>query len=145
MQSMDAPRNKRLEAVRRILVENRVTTQGELAVLLGAQGYEVTQSSVSRDLFELGVAKAGGRYVVAGSPSLLGSGLVAAIPCGANMVVLKTEIGAASRVGLLIDQGGYAGVVGTIAGDDTVFVATDGEASTRRLAREWAGGEAQHG
>jgi len=142
---MDAPRHKRLEAVRRVLVENRVTTQGELAALLRAEGFEVTQSSVSRDLYELGVAKAGGKYVVGVRPGLTGSGLVAAIPCGANLVVLKTEVGAASRVGLLIDQGGYPGVVGTIAGDDTVFVATDGEASTRRLASAWAGGEAQHG
>ncbi|MBX3112274.1 MAG: hypothetical protein KF857_09715 [Fimbriimonadaceae bacterium] len=142
---MDVARDKRLDAVRRILARHKVTTQGELAGLLRAEGYEVTQSSVSRDLYELGVAKVGGRYVVAGRPGLAGSGLVSAVPCGANMVVLKTETGTASRVGLLIDQGGYAGVVGTIAGDDTVFVATDGEASTRRLAEVWAGEEELNG
>ncbi|MBS1707598.1 MAG: hypothetical protein JSS65_02625 [Armatimonadetes bacterium] len=143
---MDGLRNQRLAAVRRILAESRVSTQGDLAERLRAEGYDVTQSSVSRDLTELGVAKAGGRYVVpTGMPGLLGSGLVSATACGANLVVLKTAVGTASRIGLLIDQGGHAGVVGTIAGDDTVFVATEGEAATQRLAQVFMGEEAMHG
>lgn len=135
---------KRLDVVRRLLADNAVSTQERLAELLRSEGHEVTQSSVSRDLYELGVAKVSGRYVVGQvqpTSSLVAAGLVASLQSGPNLIVVKTATGAASRIGLLIDEGGFEGVVGTLAGDDTVFVATDGEASTRRLVKVFLGEE----
>jgi transcriptional regulator of arginine metabolism len=99
--------------------------------LLARRGLEATQSSVSRDLRELGVAKVGGRYVAPpereGDPQEL-AGAAAFVrtvrPAGPNLTVVLTVVGAAQTVALAIDRAGWPGVVGTLGGDDTVFVAT---------------------
>ena len=107
---------------------------------LHARGIEATQSSVSRDLRDLGVVKVGGRYVA--PPLRQGSveDLRAAAhflrgvkPAGPNLAVVLTVAGAAQAIGLALDHAEYPEVVGTLAGDDTVFVATASAADQKRF------------
>ncbi|MCG5433436.1 arginine repressor [Mycobacterium sp. MYCO198283] len=124
-----------------ILAERAVRSQGELAAALAAEGIEVTQATLSRDLDELGAVKLRGAdggpgvYVVPedGSPvrgvsggterlsRLLGDLLVSTDASG-NLAVLRTPPGAAHYLANAIDRAALPYVVGTIAGDDTIAV-----------------------
>lgn len=116
-------------------------TQQEIARALKKRGVKATQVSVSRDLAELGLVKSGGRYVPGGtaapaaSTDPIAAFVRSAAAAGPNMVVLRCETGSAPRVGLALDQTTWPGVVGTIAGDDTVFVAAASAAEASRLIR----------
>lgn len=114
----------RLRFIERTLAENQINDQESLAHLLSEAGFTVTQSSVSRDLHELGVSKVNGRYTAARRSDSLIGGLQSAVPAGPNLVVLKTDVGAAQAVAYKLDQSHLSQIVGTIAGDDTIFVAT---------------------
>ncbi len=124
-----------------LLSSRLVHSQGELAALLAREGIDVTQATLSRDLEELGAVKLRGaeggvgHYVVPedGSPvrgvaggterltRLLGDLLVSTDASG-NLAVLRTPPGAAHYLASAIDRAALADVVGTIAGDDTIFV-----------------------
>lgn len=125
-----------------ILSSAQVRSQSELAALLAAEGIEVTQATLSRDLEELGAVKLRGAdggvgvYVVPedGSPvrgvsggtsrlSRLLSELLVSTDSSANLAVLRTPPGAADYLASAIDRAALPYVVGTIAGDDTLFVA----------------------
>lgn len=133
----------RRSAILRLLARRRVRSQEELVVELARLGFEVTQSSVSRDLRQLGVAKAGGRYVVlapaaaapAESDPLADAAhhLREARAAGPHLTVVLTAVGAAQSVGIALDRAGWPEIVGTIAGDDTVFVASVGRHEQTRL------------
>jgi len=124
-----------------ILSARAVHSQSELAALLAADGVEVTQATLSRDLEELGAVKlrgadgGGGVYVVPedGSPvrgvaggterlSRLLADLLVSTDASANLAVLRTPPGAAHYLASAIDRASLPEVVGTIAGDDTIFV-----------------------
>lgn len=125
-----------------VLSAEPVRSQTELVALLAADGIEVTQATLSRDLEELGAVKlrgvdgGAGVYVVPedGSPvrgvsggtdrlcRLLGELLVSTDATG-NLAVLRTPPGAADYLASAIDRAALPYVVGTIAGDDTIFVA----------------------
>lgn len=141
------------------LVSSRaVHSQGELATLLAAEGVEVTQATLSRDLDELGAVKLRGvdggvgQYVVPddGSPvrgvtggtdrlvRLLGELLVSADDSG-NLAVLRTPPGAAHYLASAMDRSALPEVVGTIAGDDTVFVVAREPLDGRELAERLRG------
>ena len=120
--------------------EHRVGSQEELVARLSMSGIAATQATVSRDLLELGAVqlKRDGsiRYVMpdqveAGHAAakldrLLAEWVDAIIPAG-NMIVLKTPPGSANLVANALDAAGMDEVAGTLAGDDTIFVAiTDG-------------------
>ena len=116
----------------RILREGLVRRQEDLVRLLKKEGHEVTQSSISRDLRDLGVLKAGGRYVLPpdevtrtngdfGTLTQFVRGLKRA---GPSITVLRTTIGAAQSVAVAIDKAEWPEVAGTISGDDTIFIAT---------------------
>jgi transcriptional regulator of arginine metabolism len=126
----------------KIIREQRVGRQTELVDLLRKLGHIATQSSVSRDLRELGVAKMGDRYVLpetAMQPkndfSALKQFVSARLSAGTNLTVLKTTIGSAQSVAVAIDTAQWPEVVGTISGDDTIFIATAGAAEQRKLER----------
>ncbi len=130
--------------VRRLLQRGGVASQDELQRLLHDHGIEVTQATLSRDLRELGVLKGPGGYVLpdSGTPSpveagaatlVLRSYLRDAIPAG-TLVVAKTGPGQAPALALELDRGTWPAIVGTIAGDDTVFIATESNATARALA-----------
>jgi transcriptional regulator of arginine metabolism len=125
----------------KIIREQNVGRQTELVELLRKLGHIATQSSVSRDLRELGVAKMGDRYVlpeIARAPrndfSSLKQFVSARFTAGSNLTVLKTTIGSAQSVAVAIDIAEWPEVVGTISGDDTIFIATTGAAAQRRLS-----------
>ena len=130
----------RREALRRIIGRAPVGRQEDLVRLLGKAGHHATQSSVSRDLRELGVAKRGDRYVLPDSaaPALDDFAAVAAFvrdirPAGPSLTVIRTAAGAAQSVAIVLDRADWPDVVGTLSGDDTIFVATAGAAAQRRL------------
>ena len=135
-----APARRRMLA--KIIRERAVGRQTELVSILRKLGLAATQSSVSRDLRELGVAKMGDRYVLpetAPAPkndfSALKQFVSARLTAGTNLTVLKTAVGSAQSVAVAIDGARWPEVVGTISGDDTIFIATAGAAAQRELER----------
>jgi transcriptional regulator of arginine metabolism len=128
----DLHSNTRHSAILRILRAAPVRKQDEIVRRLREEGHEVTQSSISRDLRDLGVLKAGGRYLPPedGNRSLDDFGTLrqfvrGVATAGSALTVLRTTIGAAQSVAIAIDKADWPEVVGTISGDDTIFVATD--------------------
>lgn len=117
-------RTLRLQAIRDLLLHEEIGSQELLAQKLAAAGFACTQSSVSRDLADLGVSKSGGRYALPQAARLAALGIRSAKPAGPNLLVLRTEVGAAQLAAFQIDQMGIPEIVGTVAGDDTIFVAT---------------------
>jgi len=134
------PKNQRQRLVREIIGEGSVRTQEELAERLAARGVPVTQATVSRDLVELGVVRV----------PLAGQGLVYALPEGlgavqtesarrrlrfvlgeapgevgaaSTILVFRTVPGMANMVAVTLDACRYPEIVGTVAGDDTIFIA----------------------
>jgi transcriptional regulator of arginine metabolism len=137
----DRHQTERRDAILRILREGRVRRQQDLVGLLRADGFAVTQSSVSRDMRELGVLKAQGRYLPPGDEVSRAQGDFAAIArfvrevklAGPSLTVVKTSVGAAGSVAVAIDKAEWPEVVGTISGDDTIFIATQDSLAQQRL------------
>ncbi|HVP61290.1 MAG TPA: arginine repressor [Myxococcaceae bacterium] len=138
----------RREAIRRLIRGHRVATQEDLRSLLASQGFEVTQGTLSRDLARLGARRASGseggtvyELPPEGTPGTASGLLEALDPLvrgvrdNGALVVVHTTPGAASAVALALDQARLPEVLGTIAGDDTVFVAPLQAASASRLTR----------
>lgn len=101
-----------------------IGTQEELSELLKRKKITATQSSVSRDLVELGVVKVGGFYALPEmrvEPNIFG--LKSVENAGDNLIVAKCESGLASAVCVKIDAAELTEIVGTIAGEDTIFIA----------------------
>ena len=129
-------KNQRQRMITDWLREHRVGSQEELVARLSLAGIAATQATVSRDLLELGAVKLkrGGsiRYVMPDQVEpghaaekldrLLAEWVDAIIPAG-NLLVLKTPPGSANLVANALDAAGLDEVAGTIAGDDTIFVA----------------------
>lgn len=130
----------RRNTIRRLLHRSPAETQQALVDALTRRGLVATQSSVSRDLKELGAIKTGRGYEL---PSATSSGsdelknvaefLREISPAGPYLTVIKTAIGAAQRVALALDRSGWPEMIGNIGGDDTVFVASDSAASQKIL------------
>jgi transcriptional regulator of arginine metabolism len=131
----------RRAAILRIIRESTVHNQDELVKVLRKQGFDATQSSVSRDLRELGVAKAGDHYIVAPAADTLASNHFASVAnfvrevraAGVCLTVVKTTTGTAQSVTVAIDKSSWPEVVGTISGDDTIFLATEDAKAQRKL------------
>ena len=112
------------------LISSRpIGRQEELAQLLSEAGFNVTQASVSRDLDELGIVKIEGRYAHVELPIAEASpfGVSAIIPAGSNMLIVRCSSGLASAAAVRIDGSKIEEVLGTIAGDDTIFIAVNNE------------------
>jgi transcriptional regulator of arginine metabolism len=130
----EAQQLERRGAIVRILREGLVRKQQDLVRLLKKAGHEVTQSSISRDLRDLGVLKASGRYVLPPDEVSRANGDFGALTqfvralrrAGPSLTVLRTTIGAAQSVAVAIDRAEWPEVAGTISGDDTIFIATAG-------------------
>ncbi len=123
----------RRTALAKIIREQAVGRQSELVAMLRKHGHAATQSSVSRDLRELGVAKQGDRYVLPESGSAVKNDFSTLLQfvrelntAGTNLTVLRTTVGAAQSVAGAIDTARWPEVIGTISGDDTIFIATSG-------------------
>ena len=127
---------ERQGAIMRLVRERELSTQAELADALRQTGIEVVQTTVSRDIAQLGLVKvrnAGGRlvYALPGAEDLdrlneLASDLrrwALAVTPSANLVIVQTPAGFASPLAEAIDRAQLADVAGTIAGENTIFIA----------------------
>lgn len=135
---------RRRRVIAELLESHVIRRQSDLVPLLRARGVEATQSSISRDLRDLGVAK---RTVGYSLPEPGRGNNAAALrptvpllrgirPAGPNLLVIATATGAAQRVCVTLDRANWPEVTGTISGDDTIFVATaDVDAQRRLIAR----------
>jgi transcriptional regulator of arginine metabolism len=130
--------------IRQLLGERRVATQAALRALLGRTGHHVTQGTLSRDLAALGARRAplpgGGMAYELGASQQSGAeelrtvgALVTRLRDNGSLVVLNAHAGAASAVALALDQARLPEMLGSIAGDDTVFVAPAQGTSAARL------------
>ena len=130
----------RRDTIRQMLQQAPADTQHALVDALNKQGLIATQSSVSRDLKELGAIKTTHGYELPGAAADEYDTLVGAAefvrsvtPAGPNLTVIKTAIGAAQRVALALDRSDWPEMIGNIGGDDTVFVATDSAVGQKLL------------
>ena len=118
------------EAILRLTEEREVTDQAIFLDLLKKEGHKVTQPTLSRHLSKLGVQKMAGRYQrVEPIPTELPAYAVSAAP--PNLVIIKTRPGYAQALAVLVDQHAIDGMVGTLAGDDTVIIAVVPEKKMR--------------
>ena len=107
-----------------LIQARRISTQEELTALLERSGVAATQSSISRDLDELGVVKLHGYYALPGSSNGTATrGLLSLEIAGDVLIVAKCEPGLASAVAVEIDRAAIPEIVGTLAGEDTIFIA----------------------
>jgi transcriptional regulator of arginine metabolism len=113
-----------------------IGTQQELKAMLERAGVPATQSSVSRDLEELGVVKHRGHYAVPRADRAAARGLLSLDLSGDNLVIARTEPGLASAVAVEIDSAAIAEIVGTLAGEDTIFVAVREQKAQRVVMKK---------
>ena len=111
-------------------------TQGELRDSLERAGVPATQSSLSRDMEELGIVKHRGHYTVPKSNGAAARGLLSLDLSGDNLVIARTEPGLASAVAVEIDGAAISEIVGTLAGEDTIFVAVRDQKAQRDARRK---------
>ena len=129
-------KHERQEALVELLRVDKISSQGELVGKLTVLGFNVTQASVSRDLDELGIAKLNGQYTIPRPTDPAGEfGSVRFDLAGDSLIVGKCASGLASAITVRIDRTAIPKIVGTIAGDDTIFIAVkDSESQEAVLA-----------
>jgi transcriptional regulator of arginine metabolism len=116
-----------------------IGTQEDLRSMLERTGVSATQSSVSRDLEELGVVKHQGHYTLPRTNGTAVRGLLSLDHAGDSLVIARTVPGLASAVAVEIDAAAIPDIVGTIAGEDTIFIAVRDAKSQRSVVKEvWA-------
>ena len=141
---MTADRRKRHLKILELISTRAVHTQEELAEALATEGWEVTQSSISRDIAALRLVKVDGAYrrrprgSVSPDPNAqrIAEGVLSCDPAGDALIVVHTPPGEANRVAVAIDRLAWGDVVGTIAGDDTIFLAVKDRGAQRRVKGE---------
>lgn len=134
---MKMAKNDRQELIIRLIKENVITTQEELTNLVNSNGYQITQATCSRDIKELGIIKVtvpnkGTKYAVLERTGDVAPGRLLSVFANSvlsckpamNLVILKTLPGMAQAAASALDSIHLPSVVGTIAGDDNIFVAT---------------------
>ena len=140
--------------IRRLLSEHEISSQSDLVRLLDEAGHPVTQTTVSRDLAELGAVKvdqgtAQERYTCADEKRSGREGLIRirrvfednleAVVLSGNLVVLKVRVATANAVAATIDDAPPPGVIATLAGDDTVLVVADDAIGGQTVAQTLMG------
>lgn len=145
-------KQQRQASIRQIISQRTIGSQEDLSEALREAGVEVTQATLSRDLKEMGIARVGtadgSRYIIPqGSEEIrLRSFLsyeIVSIESNETLVVIRTLAGRAQGVAELIDHLQIPGMLGTIAGDNTIFVAPasrDAIETIKARLREEAGG-----
>jgi transcriptional regulator of arginine metabolism len=148
-------KERRQRAIAELIRSRALSSQEELAERLTGLGFTVTQATISRDLEQLGAIKVRREGLLsyalpeqvqaAPAPQLpaVVRDFVQSIRTAVNLVVIKTPPGSAHLVGVALDQSGLAEIVGTICGDDTVFVACTSEAIAGKLAARLTSGSAE--
>jgi transcriptional regulator of arginine metabolism len=124
-------KKRRQDKILKLIRSHSIATQQELVEKLAAHNIGATQSSVSRDIVELRLSKANGHYVAPQDAPALALPAIVIDTAGDNLIVLKTDIGQAQLVAVKIDATNIKEIVGTLAGDDTIFIATKDRANQR--------------
>ena len=135
---------ERQKALLELIAGQAVSTQAEIKDLLKERGIEADQATLSRDIRELGLIKTSNdgvhyRYAPVESvspPNHTKASAVLKIDCSGNLLVIKTDPGEASPIGLALDRMGWSEVVGTVAGDDTILVVVKEGSPARKLAKK---------
>lgn len=123
----------RRKAILEIIRENEIDTQESLSKYLNEMGYKATQTTVSRDMKQLNIVKSStgkGCYKFAVSENIgnrpiinsIVSDSVVEIERAQNIIVIKTRAGMANAVAVCVESAEMSHIVGTIAGDDTIFI-----------------------
>lgn len=145
-------KTSRMEALKMLISSQELGSQDEVLQALAKEGYKLTQATLSRDLKQLKVAKAAsmnGKYVYVlpnetmykrvsnpmSAREMLMSPGFQSINFSGNMVVIKTRPGYASSIAYNIDNSDIPQILGTIAGDDTIFIVKKEGASEQELLR----------
>jgi len=129
-------KRERQKRILNLIRARRIGTQEELRAELERSGVPATQSSVSRDLDELGVIKHHGFYALPQANGEAARGLVSLDTAGDVLVIAKCLPGRASGVAVEIDDAAMAEIVGTLAGEDTIFIATHDQKSQRSVMKK---------
>ena len=140
---MTADRRKRHLKIMELISTRPVRTQDDLADALTTLGWDVTQSSVSRDIAALRLVKVDGAYrrlqprTMRRDPDeqRVGEGVLTMETAGDALVVLHTPPGEANHVAVALDRLAWPEVIGSIAGDDTIFLAVKDGTAQRRIFR----------
>lgn len=141
-------KRRRQGAIIRLIEDSQISTQSDLVESLAQKGFEVAQTTVSRDINELGLVKVRGItghlvYSQSGTPDqdamkLLAQALeswVLKISSSGNLIVIDTPNGYADPVAQALDRSGHPHVLGTVAGENTVLViATEGVSGTELVS-----------
>ena len=140
---------KRRERIKQIIEESEINTQGELARILSLEGFSVTQATVSRDIKELGLVKEKGkilnyRYALPDGVKRVSEErvipllktFVTSVTVAKNLIVVKTLEGHGSACGMAIDKLALNGVLGSVAGDDTVLVVCENNESAKAVVEK---------
>ncbi len=119
--------NARHESLLKLIATGAFSAQEDVVAKMVEIGFDVTQSSISRDFRFLGISKIGGSYRIAGRPDRLrlSQFIQSVSTAGPHLLVVKTESGGAAPVAEAVDHASISGLVGTIAGDNTIFIATE--------------------
>lgn len=148
-------KNSRMETLKMLISSQELSSQEEVLKALSKEGYKLTQATLSRDLKQLKVAKAAsmnGKYVYVlpnetmykrvSNPRSLKEMMMTpgflSINFSGNMIVIKTRPGYASSIAYNIDNHDIPEILGTIAGDDTIFLVKKGDASEEALLKSLA-------
>lgn len=141
-------KTRRQTKILELIKENNIETQSDLLEMLKRDGFNVTQATVSRDIKEMRLVKVldnSGSYKYAAetiseadeqSHIYLFSTAVTSVDYAHCLVVIKTRSGMAQAVCAALDSTNRAGVLGSIAGDDTIFVATRTDSSSAALVSD---------
>lgn len=136
-------KNVRQAKILELIKEHRFDTQEDLQAKLKECGFNVTQATVSRDIRELGIIKSVGedgiykyragkdreRVEISGKYALILRQAVSSVACANNLIVIKTYTGMGSAVGAAVDAMDLVGIIGSLAGDDTVLLIASDNAS----------------
>ena len=129
-------KRERQQQILSLIRAKPIGTQEDLRALLERAGMTATQSSVSRDLEELGVVKHHGHYTLPRTNGATTRGLLSLDQAGDTLIIARTVPGLASAVAVEIDAADIAAIVGTIAGEDTIFIAVRDAKSQRAAIKE---------
>lgn len=143
-------RNKRHEAILTLIKEQNIETQQDLTVALASVGFDVTQATVSRDIKELRLVKklnVDGKYVYAPHTQSSDEGVsdkmsnilrqsIVSVDYALNTIVIKTLTGMAQGAASVLDAMQFSECLGTIAGDDTIFVTARSEEAAQKLTKK---------
>ena len=132
-------KRERQQKILSLIRAKPIGTQEDLRTMLERTGVSATQSSVSRDLEELGIVKHHGHYTLPRTNGTAVRGLLSLDHAGDSLVIARTVPGLASAVAVEIDAAAIPDIVGTIAGEDTIFIAVRDAKSLRSVVKEvWA-------